>query len=83
MWGHNLDLDFIKDVSEVKVPIYFCAGRYDHNTPFVLIEKYYNEIKAPKKELIWFEESAHFPHFEEPEKFANLAILIKERIEKK
>ncbi len=32
MWGHNLDLDFIKDVSEVKVPIYFCAGRYDYNT---------------------------------------------------
>ena len=61
MWGHNKDLDFIRDIPEVKVPIYFCAGRYDYNTPSVLIEEYYNEIIAPKKELIWFEESAHFP----------------------
>lgn len=83
MWGDNLDLDFIRDVSEIKVPIYFCAGRYDYNTPSTLIEEYYNQIKAPKKELIWFEESAHFPQFEEVEKFNKLAIRIKETIEKR
>lgn len=83
MWGHNLNLDFIRDLSEVKVPIYFCVGRYDYNTPSILIEKYYNQIIAPDKELIWFEESAHFPHFEEPEKFAQLVIRIKEMTEKK
>lgn len=81
MWGQNLDLDFIRDIPEVKVPIYFCVGRYDYNTPFVLTEEYYNEIIAPYKELIWFEESAHFPHFEEPEKFTELTIRIKEKIE--
>lgn len=81
MWGHNADVDFIRDLPEVKVPIYFCAGRYDYNTPSVLIEDYYDHISAPKKELIWFEESAHFPHFEEPEKFAQLAIRIKEENE--
>lgn len=83
MWGQNLELDFIRDISEVKVPIYFCAGRYDYNTPSILIEKYYNEIIAPDKELIWFEESAHFPHFEETEKFAQLARQIKEKNELK
>lgn len=81
MWGQNSDLDFIRDIPEVKVPIYFCAGRYDYNTPSELIEKYYNHIKAPEKELIWFEQSAHFPHFEECEKFINLAISIKNRNE--
>lgn len=80
MWGHNLNLDFIKDLPEVKVPIYFVVGRYDYNTPYILIEKYYNEIIAPHKELIWFEESAHFPQFEEPEKFAQLMIRIKKNI---
>ena len=81
MWGHNVDVDFIKDLPEVKVPIYFIAGRYDYNTPSILIENYYNHIIAPEKDFIWFEESAHFPHFEEPEKFAELAIQIKENIE--
>ncbi|MBU5426984.1 alpha/beta hydrolase [Tissierella pigra] len=82
MWGHNNDLDFMRDLPEVKVPIYFCVGRYDYNTPSILVEHYYNNIIAPKKEIIWFEESAHFPHFEEPEKFAQLAIQIKENNEK-
>lgn len=82
MWGHNKDLDFIRDIPEVKVPIYFCAGRYDYNTPSVLIEEYYNEIIAPKKEFIWFEESAHFPNFEEYEKFNELVIRIKDETEK-
>lgn len=79
MWGHNYDTDFIRDIPEVKVPVYFCAGRYDYNTPSVLIESYYNHLIAPEKEIIWFEESAHFPHFEEPGKFAQLAVRIKER----
>lgn len=83
MWGHNLDLDFIKDMQKVKVPIYFCVGRYDYNTPSVLTEKYYNQIIAPEKELIWFEESAHFPHFEEPENFIELTKRIKEKSEKR
>ncbi|WMM23901.1 alpha/beta hydrolase [Tissierella sp. MB52-C2] len=81
MWGHNKDLDFIRDMPEVKVPIYFCAGRYDYNTPSVLTEEYYNQIIAPKKEFIWFEESAHFPIFEEHEKFNELVIRIKDNIE--
>jgi len=81
MWGQNNDLDFIRDLPEVKVPVYFCVGRYDYNTPSVLVENYYNHLTAPKKEIIWFEESAHFPHFEEPEKFAQLAKRIKENNE--
>ncbi len=78
MWGHNDDVDFIRDLPEVKVPIYFCVGRYDYNTPSILVEDYFKHIIAPTKEIIWFEESAHFPHFEEVEKFTQLAIRIKE-----
>lgn len=81
MWGNNMDLDFIRDLPEVKVPIYFIAGRYDYNTPSILIERYYNQIIAPEKEIIWFENSAHFPHFEEPEKFTQIVLRIKDNIE--
>lgn len=81
MWGHNADLDFIKQVPKVAVPVYFCAGRYDYNTPFQLIEKYYNQIDAPYKELIWFEDSAHFPHFEQADQFFSLMKSVKEKNE--
>lgn len=74
------NVNLIKDVPEFKIPVYFCVGRYDYTTPYELVEKYYNQINAPKKELIWFENSAHFPNFEEPEKFAEVMKKIKEQL---
>ena len=49
---------------------FFFTGRYDYTDPFTLTEDYYSKIKAPEKRLVWFEQSAHFPFYEEPEKFA-------------
>jgi len=77
MWGDNEDLNFIEEVTVLKVPVYFVAGRYDYNTPSGLVEEYYNNITAPKKDFIWFENSAHFPHFEEPQKFQEVMEIIK------
>ncbi len=57
---------------ENEVPLVFIAGRHDYTTPWVLIEQYYQEISAPTKELIFFENSAHFPFFEEPRKFSRV-----------
>jgi pimeloyl-ACP methyl ester carboxylesterase len=63
--------NYIESVPEIKVPVYFFTGRNDYNTPFVLVEEYYNTIKAPVKELVVFEDSAHTPFFSETEKFIN------------
>lgn len=57
-------------VRQVQVPIYFFTGRYDYTDPFELTEQYFELIRAPNKELIWFENSAHFPFLEEPDRFA-------------
>ena len=56
-------------VLQVKVPIYFFTGRYDYTDPFTLTEAYFSKINAPEKHLIWFEDSAHFPFYEEPAAF--------------
>ena len=64
-----IDVNMFEQVPEVKVPIYFLVGMYDYMTPSEITERYYNYVKAPKKELIWFEESAHRPMTEEPEKY--------------
>lgn len=57
-----------------KVPIVFFLGRHDWHIPSVLAEKYFSIIDAPRKRLVWFEESAHNPPFEEPEKFIQVMI---------
>jgi pimeloyl-ACP methyl ester carboxylesterase len=37
--------------------------------PSVLASRYFDRIRAPYKRLVWFEQSAHNPPFEEPEVF--------------
>lgn len=65
---------------EVKIPVYFCTGSHDYDVPFELTEKLYQRIKAPRKRLIWFRNSAHSPHMEEPDRFyqAMMNRILKE-----
>jgi pimeloyl-ACP methyl ester carboxylesterase len=63
--------ELIDNVTSVKVPVYFFTGRYDYTSPSELVELYYAKLNAPKKRIVWFERSAHFPFFEEPEKFTD------------
>lgn len=57
-------------ITQVEVPVYFFTGRYDYTDPFTLTEQYFAKIHAPAKHMVWFEQSAHFPFYEEPETFA-------------
>ena len=70
------NIDFFKQIPEVKVPVFFISGAYDYNTPWELVERYCDSLVAPKKEFIKFEKSGHSPVFEEPEKFNNEIIRI-------
>jgi pimeloyl-ACP methyl ester carboxylesterase len=65
-----VDLD--RTVPKVEVPVYFAVGRYDHMAPSEVSQAYFSTLVAPKKEWIWFEDSAHFPQWEEMEKFHDL-----------
>ena len=56
------------------VPVVFILGRYDQVVPSVLAERYFRDVQAPVKRLVWFEQSAHNPSFEEPERFIRLLI---------
>lgn len=68
------EIDLPKDAKKFSMPVYFILGKHDYNTPFELAEEYFTKLQAPKKELIWFEKSAHSPNFEEPEKFDEVMI---------
>ena len=56
------------------VPVFFLLGRHDRHVPAILAEQYFGMIKAPHKRLVWFEQSAHNPPFEEPVKFDRVLI---------
>ncbi len=70
------NIDFFKQIPEVKVPVFFISGAYDYNTPWELVEQYSIALNAPYKEFIKFEKSGHSPVFEEPERFNNEILRI-------
>ena len=51
--------DLFRDFPVSPIPVYFLAGRHDHETPGTLAEAYYNFLEAPTKNFTWFENSAH------------------------
>jgi pimeloyl-ACP methyl ester carboxylesterase len=57
-------------VVSLDLPVYFFLGRYDQTAPSALAAEYLERLRAPRKRVVWFEESAHFPFLEEPAKFA-------------
>ena len=68
MFDELMGVDLKKSALKLEVPVYFITGRHDYNTPFELVEDYVKVLEAPHKEIIWFENSAHWIPFEEPEK---------------
>ena len=72
MWPTLVNYDFAKDYHDFKVPYYIFQGVHDNNTPSSLVQGFYDVITAPKKDLIWFENSAHGVLGEEPVKFKTL-----------
>jgi len=70
MWQSILLQDLRVSVTSLEVPVMVAAGRWDYNTPCTLAETYFNALEAPRKKLVWFENSAHSPCFEESAKFA-------------
>jgi len=53
-------------VPKVKCPVYFFVGRNDHQTNYLISEKYYQQLSAPKKGIFWFEKSGHLIPVTEP-----------------
>jgi pimeloyl-ACP methyl ester carboxylesterase len=70
------NIDFLKTVPELKVPVYFFLGQHDHVTPTEPVAEYFDILKAPIKKIIWFRNSAHRMDIEEPVKFQNEIIKI-------
>lgn len=61
-------------IKKLDLPIYFVMGDYDFMTSSHAAKQFFDGIKADKKEFISYKESAHYPHYEEKERFSNWMI---------
>ncbi len=72
MWNEILATDLTAKVQELAIPVYFMSGSYDYTVSYALARDYYEKLQAPEKGFYTFEQSAHSPLFEEPEKFGRI-----------
>lgn len=72
LYDRMIYMDLIEQVPCLQVPVYIFQGRYDYQTSYVVAKDFATALKAPIKGFYTFENSAHSPCFEEPEKMCNI-----------
>jgi proline iminopeptidase len=56
-------------VTNFKCPVFLFEGRHDYAASHTLASQWFEHLRAPSKELIWFDNSAHMVMQEEPGRF--------------
>lgn len=72
LWDFVMQTDFIRQVPQLEVPVYVLQGRFDYQVSYAIAKEYVRIMKAPVKGFYTFEDSAHSPCFEEPEKMIRI-----------
>jgi pimeloyl-ACP methyl ester carboxylesterase len=70
-------LDLTHTLTRLNTPIVMAQGRHDQVAPPSAAEHYAESLQAPHKQLVWFEQSAHMPHLEEPGRFRQLLAQVR------
>ena len=68
LWSEVITTDLAEQVPALDLPVYFLHGSYDYTVSYPLAKAYFERLRAPVKGFYTFEQSAHSPMFEEPEK---------------
>jgi pimeloyl-ACP methyl ester carboxylesterase len=71
-------MDLAATVPRIDVPVVLVQGRHDEVAPGEAAQRYAAALHAPSKRLVWFENSAHTPHLEEPAKFRDLLLEVRD-----
>jgi pimeloyl-ACP methyl ester carboxylesterase len=68
----KMDADLRDKVTTLDVPVYFFSGAYDYTVNYKMSKEYLDQLRAPLKGFYLFENSAHSPIFEEPDKVTQI-----------
>ncbi|MBB2148096.1 alpha/beta fold hydrolase [Pedobacter gandavensis] len=74
MWKQSVKNNLFKTLPVLKCPVYFIEGIGDQQKSHYIVEDYYRFLKAPKKNMFWFEKSGHTVFNSEPEKLQQVII---------
>lgn len=76
-------VDF-SNIRQFPIPVVMFLGRHDYTTPTEPVVKWMAQLKAPYKQSVWFEHSAHMMQWEEPGKMlVSLLTYVRPLAEKK
>jgi pimeloyl-ACP methyl ester carboxylesterase len=68
LWDKMIATDLTQQVQKLDLPVYFFHGQYDYTVSYPLAKAYLDQLQAPIKGFYPFEQSAHSPMFEEPDR---------------
>ena len=68
-------LDMEDMVTSIECPLLLVNGRYDMTCVASISERWFLEVNAPSKQLLWLENSGHNGVFTEPEQFIEFLML--------
>lgn len=71
-WDEMTATDLTQVVTSLEIPVYFFHGEYDYTCSYTLAKAYLEQLDAPVKGFYTFEQSAHSPIFEEPDKMRRI-----------
>jgi pimeloyl-ACP methyl ester carboxylesterase len=71
-------MDLAATLPRIDVPVILVQGRHDQVAPGAAAQRYASLLQPPGQELVWFENSAHTPHLEEPGKFRDLLLRVRD-----
>ena len=75
LWDKMQATDLTQVVTELSLPVYFLEGRYDYTCAYPLAWDYFERLKVPVKGFYTFENSAHSPMFEEPDRVMEIMLI--------
>jgi len=74
LWKEMTETDLFVEIDSIDIPIYFLHGIFDYTVNYSLTKEYYNIISASVKGFYTFNNSAHSPIFEEPERVIRILL---------
>lgn len=77
--GNLKNFDRLNDLEKLTMPILMTCGRFDEASPQTMQKA---QEKSKNAKLVIFEQSAHVPHLEEPEKYFDSLVSFLSDIEK-
>jgi pimeloyl-ACP methyl ester carboxylesterase len=72
LYSRMRDVDLRRDVPSLAVPAYFVQGSNEMRGLTALFEPWYQQLRAPRKQLFVIAGAGHRPIFEEPDRFVEV-----------